>query len=58
MIVGYNGYAYTPETETIEDMSTEEGWFPSDTVDFMDGYFIFNRAGTGQFFISKLYSTE
>jgi hypothetical protein len=38
-------------------MSTEEGWFPAAMVTYMDGYFIFNRTGTGQFFISKLYST-
>lgn len=58
MIVGENGYAYTPSTGTLKNMSTETGWFPSDTVAYMDGYFIFNRTGSGQFFISKLYSTE
>ena len=58
MMVAENGYAYTPSTSTLKDMSTEEGWYPSDTVAYMDGYFIFNRTGTGQFFISKLYSTE
>ena len=58
MFVGHNGYAYNPETDTLTDMSTIEGWYPSNTVGFMDGYFIFNRAGTGQFFISKLYSIE
>jgi len=52
------GHAYTPGTEELKDMSVEEGWYPSDTVGYMDGYFIFNRTGTGQFFISKLYSTE
>ena len=58
MMVGGNGYAYTPDTGVLKDMSTEVGWFPSDTVTYMDGYFIFNRTDTGQFFISKLYSTE
>ena len=58
MVVGGNGYAYTPTTTTFKDMSVEAGWFPSDTVAYMDGYFIFNRTGSGQFFISKLYSTE
>lgn len=58
MFVGHNGYAYTPDTDTFKDMSTEAGWYPATTVAYLDGYFIFNREGTGQFFISKLYSTE
>lgn len=58
MIVGGNGYSYTPDTDTIKNMDTEEGWYPAAMVTYMDGYFIFNRTGTGQFFISKLYSTE
>lgn len=58
MMVAENGYSYTPSTGVIKDMSTEDGWYPSDMVAYMDGYFIFNRTGTGQFFISKLYSTE
>ena len=58
MVVGGNGYAYTPTTSTLKNMNVEEGWFPADTVAYMDGYFIFNRSGSGQFFISKLYSTE
>lgn len=58
MIVGNNGYAYTPDTDTLKNMDVEEGWYPAAMVTYMDGYFIFNRTGTGQFFISKLYSTE
>ncbi len=58
MFVGGNGYAYTPEGEVFETMGDQEGWYPSDTVAYLDGYFIFNRTGTGQFFITKLYSTE
>lgn len=58
MMVGSNGYSYTPSTNTIKNMESEEGWFPAAMVTYMDGYFIFNRTGTGQFFISKLYSTE
>ena len=58
VMVAGNGYSYTPSTDTLKDMSIEAGWYPSNTVAYMDGYFIFNRVGTGQFFISKLYSTE
>ena len=58
IMVGGNGYAYSPDSGEIKDMREEEGWYPASTVAYMDGYFIFNRKGTGQFFISKLYSTE
>ena len=58
MMVAENGYAFNPETSVITDMSTQNGWYPADTVAYMDGYFIFNRTETGQFFISKLYSLE
>ncbi len=49
---------FTPKLEEFKNMGDEEGWYPSDTVAYMDGYFIFNRTGTGQFFISQLYSTD
>ena len=58
VVVGKNGYSYDPETHIFKTMMVQEGWYDSDTVAYMDGYFIFNRSGTGQFFISKLYSTE
>jgi len=58
MIVGNTGYAYTPSTGSIKNMALKEGWYPAAMVTYMDGYFIFNRTSTGQFFISKLYSTE
>ena len=55
VVVGNNGYYYNPETEDFGSME-QEGWYPSTMVTYMDGYFIFNRTGTGQFFISELYS--
>ena len=58
VFVAEGGYAYDPDTDTLKDMSTETGWYPSNTVTYMDGYFIFSRTNTGQFFISKLYSSE
>ena len=57
VFVAGNGYSFTPGTGVFKSME-QEGWYPSDTVAYMDGYFIFNRTGTGQFFVSKLYSTE
>ena len=58
VLVGGNGYSYNTISHKFRSMSTQEGWYYSNSVDFMDGYFIFNRKGTGQFFISKLYSTD
>ena len=55
VLVSGNGYYYTPSTTTFGNMD-QEGWYPADTVAYMDGYFIFNRSGTGQFFISNLFS--
>ena len=57
VVVAGNGYSFTPTTEVFESME-QDGWYPADTVAYMDGYFIFNRSGTGQFFISRLFSTE
>lgn len=57
VFVGGGGYSYNPDTDTLKDMSTEAGWYPSNTVAYMDGYFIFSRTGTGQFFISDLFAT-
>ena len=55
VVVAGNGYYYTPGTDTFGTME-QEGWYSSDTVAYMDGYFIFNRSGTGQFFITELFS--
>lgn len=53
---GKRGYAYN-ETDGLRELSGD-GWYPATTVAYQDGYFIFNRAGTGQFFLSDLLSTE
>ena len=34
---------------------TDPNFYPADTVTFQDGYFILNRKGTNQFFLSDLY---
>ncbi len=49
---------FTPNVPVFINMDTKDGWYPADTVGYLDGYFIFNRSGTGQFFISKLYSVD
>lgn len=53
VIVGGNGYYSDGVTIT---QITDIAYYPSDTVTFQDGYFIFNRSGTNQFFISGLYA--
>jgi hypothetical protein len=53
VVVGGNGYSFDSLAVT---QITSPAYYPSDTVTFQDGYFIFNRSGTGQFFISGLYA--
>jgi len=53
---GIRGYAYSIVDGVYELQG--EGWYPANTVTHQDGYFIFNRQSTGQFFLSNLLSTE
>lgn len=59
MIVdGANGYIYNVNTTTFTVIATADPDFASiggDTVTFQNGYFIVNKPGTGQFYISALY---
>lgn len=57
VFVGGNSYSYKPSTTILKDLSSENGFYPADSVAYLDGYFIFNRSGTGQFFISELLAT-
>ena len=34
---------------------TDPNFFPANTVSFFDGYFVFDRRGTNEFFVSNLY---
>jgi len=47
---GSRGWAF--DGTTVREI-TENGFYPSDNVRFLDQYFIFNRSGTGQFFWSE-----
>jgi len=58
VFVSSNGYYYRRDTMQFGNMDEFAGWYPADTVAFLDGYFVFNRQATGQFFISKLYDVE
>lgn len=57
LVDGAKGYAYDADADSLQEL-TGDGWYPADTVTYQDGYFIFNRAGTGQFFLSQLLSVE
>lgn len=56
IVDGISGYVYN-STDGVVALSGD-GWYQANTVTNQDGYFIFNRSGTGQFFLSKLLSTE
>jgi len=57
MVDGPGGYFIDPAEGTIAAVASEN-FFGADRVDFIDGYFIFNRPDTGQFQITGLYSTD
>ena len=53
LVDGVSGFYY----DLIEDKTsqiTADGFYSANTVTYQDGYFIFDRKGTGQFFISDL----
>jgi hypothetical protein len=55
MIVdGLYGY-YIPIGSNVLTQIVDVHFYPSNTIDFQDGYFILNQIGTGYFFISNLY---
>lgn len=53
---GKRGYYYNT-TDGVKQFSGD-GWYAANSVTYQDGYFIFNRVGNGQFFISDLLSTN
>lgn len=55
MVDGKKGYYWDGQTNLVSEI-TAEGFYPSSSVTYQDGYFIFVRDGTGQYFISDLLS--
>lgn len=47
-----NGYIYS--TTGGFQLITDPNFFPADVVTFFDSYFVFNKRGTNQFFLSNL----
>lgn len=54
---GAVGWVFTLASDTLGQI-TDPDFYPSDRVAFLDGFFVFNRAATGQYFISSLYGTD
>ena len=57
MVDGFKGYSWDATTNEVAQI-TGDGWYPARTVTYQDGYFIFERKDTGQFFVSDLLSVE
>ena len=56
IVDGTYGYILNLATNAFEQI-TDTDFTAADIVDYIDGYFIFNRAGTQVFFISELLGT-
>jgi hypothetical protein len=52
IVDGTNGWIYDV-TNGLQQI-TDGDFFSADVVDFQDQYFVFNKAGTGRFFLSNL----
>lgn len=57
LVTGAAGYAIVPDTESFTQI-INTAFTGADVVYFLDGYFVFNKPGTGQFQITGLYNTE
>jgi len=57
VVDGFKGFYYDANTEEV-DQITHEAFYPASTVTYQDGYFLFDRKGTGQFFISELLNVD
>lgn len=57
LVTGFtDGYQITPASSSVL-LIGDPDFIGADRVDFVDGYFIFNKLGTGQFQITGLLST-
>jgi len=57
VVDGFKGFYYDANTKEVEQI-TNEAFYPASTVTYQDGYFLFDRKGTGQFFISELLDVD
>ena len=54
LVDGVRGYRIN--YSRVEEI-TDGAFYPSNRVTYQDGYFIFNRANTSQFFLSRIFDT-
>jgi hypothetical protein len=57
LVTGPTGYVINPTAGTMAQI-VDPDFIGADSVGFVDGYFIFNKTGTGQFQITSLYGTD
>lgn len=57
LVDGPNGYVINLATSAFNQI-TDPAFYGADKVDYLDNYFIFNRPGTQQFYISEIASTN
>lgn len=57
LVNGASGYAVDVTNASMTQI-TDDAFTGADKVDFIDGYYVFNKPGTGQFQITALYSTS
>tara|TARA_R110001599_G_scaffold173340_2_gene365170 strand:- start:20302 stop:21669 length:1368 start_codon:yes stop_codon:yes gene_type:complete len=57
VVDGFKGFKYNIDAHVTERI-VDDAFYPSTHVVFQDGYFIFNRKDSGQFFLSKILSTD
>ncbi len=57
VVDGYKGFYYDGNTNEVSQI-THDAFYPASTVTYQDGYFLFDRKGTGQFFISELLDVD
>lgn len=57
VVDGFKGFYYDANTNKVSQI-THEAFYPASIVTYQDGYFLFDRKGTGQFFISELLDVD
>jgi hypothetical protein len=53
VVDGTSGYTFQMATDTFAEIN-DANFYPADQVTFQDGYFLFNKSGTGIFFHTEL----
>ena len=53
VVNGTGGWVWNPSTSTYTAVNSP-AFFPANTITFFDEYFVFERAGTNEFFLSNI----